>query len=225
VSRLPRFADFPAASANQPRSRPRFTDWRSQFPAALLQSDSHAAFNVAPAIQGARPTCVALGQAASASPRVAPVLQRRALARRGGIAGSSNDQAAPTLGARSFRRARPTSIALVQMPVTCHRITVVGKWRPNDSFKGKPLRGFRHPSGSLGGLPLIQVLGPDGNSLPSLCPSTTRERSIATCVKIIPTPGPRSLRLGSANRPCLPQTPDSLLIAPIEPCKTRISMP
>jgi hypothetical protein len=25
---------------------------------------------------------------------------------------------------------------------------VVGKWRPNDSFKGKPLRGFRHPWGS-----------------------------------------------------------------------------
>ena len=119
----------------------------------------------APAIQGARPTCVALGQAASASPRVAPVLQRRALARRGGIAGSSNDQAAPTLGARSFRRAQPTSIALVQMPVTCHRITVVGKWRPNDSFKGKPLRGFRHPSGSLGGLPLIQVLGPTKRNL------------------------------------------------------------
>jgi hypothetical protein len=64
------------------------------------------------------------------------------------------------LGARSFRRARPTSIALVQMPVTCHRITVVGKWRPNDSFKGKPLRGFRASMMMRGRLPLIQVLGP-----------------------------------------------------------------
>ena len=156
--RVPRFTNALAASANQLGSRPGFTDWRSDFPAALSHSGLQAALGLGARNSGRAADLRRVRSSSFGQSAVAPVLQRRALARRGGIAGSSNDQAAPTLGARSFRRARPTSIALVQMPVTCHRITVVGKWRPNDSFKGKPLRGFRHPSGSLGGLPLIQVL-------------------------------------------------------------------
>ena len=159
VLRVPRFTNALAASANQLGSRPGFTDRRSQFPAALSQPRlTRGIRSWRPAPYGARPPFVALGQAASASPRVALALQRRAPQIYGGIARSSNDQAASESGARSFLRARPPSVALGQMPVACHRITLVGKWRPNDSFKGKPLRGFRHPSGSLGGLPLIQVL-------------------------------------------------------------------
>jgi hypothetical protein len=92
----------------------------------------------------------ASAQAASAGSRVAPGLYK--------------------VGARSIRRlyfhlARPGDISArrLQLPargrlvrhqvkrVACQPMVLVGKWRPNDSFKPNPLRSCNDPPASRGG--------------------------------------------------------------------------
>ena len=62
----------------------------------------------------------------------------------------AHDQAASAPRARSFWRAAD-SCGIRSSPVPCQPMILVGKWRPNDSFKPNPLRSCNDPAASRGG--------------------------------------------------------------------------
>ena len=84
--------------------------------------------------------CPGFPQAASASPGVAHVAQWRAL---GSPCGTKAIQTTwQHLARRSEFLVRVRLVSLRVKRVTCQPMILVGKWRPNDSFKPNPLRGF-----------------------------------------------------------------------------------
>jgi hypothetical protein len=114
------------------------SDRRPEFHAAFRRS-LLAALREALVLSVPRPSFVASAQAASCRsvdrawrfPRGAQTFTRQ-------LRSQSSQQHSP--GARKFQ-ARGRFGSLRVKPAACLEIVLVGKWRPNDSFKPKPLRG------------------------------------------------------------------------------------